>query len=104
MVKKIMMGECYDILKMLPMEQLGMFSEIRKNEKMWSAFKRFCQDQKMIKMDSIYRLSRPRTQDDLIKNQIDQEYYKGRIADLVVLQQIMENADDELERRARKEK
>jgi hypothetical protein len=103
-MKKPVLGEVHDILRIIPASQLEMFSRIRKDEKMWEAFQQYCRDQKYIKMDQIYRLNRPKSQDDLIKNQIDQEYYKGRIADLVLLLQIMENADDEIERRVRKEK
>ncbi len=103
-MKKPVLGEVHDILKTIPASQLEMFTRIRKDDKLWSAFKEFCRDQKMIKMDLIYRLRRPKSQDDLIRNGLEHEYYAGRIADLVLLLQLMENADSEIERRVRKEK
>ena len=104
MAKKIILGECSDILKSMSFEQLEFFNKIRKNDKDWAVFQQYVKDQKLIKMDQIYRLRRPKTQDDLIKNNGDHEYYAGRIADLVILLQICENAGEELEMRARKEK
>lgn len=101
---KMMVGETQDILKIMPSEQLIAMSKIRHDVKLWEAIKAFARDQKLIKMDQIYRLRRPKSQDDLIKNLGDHEYYAGRIAELAVILQIMENASDELERRERKEK
>ena len=99
-----MLGEVYDILRAMPISQLNFFAKIRLSDEDWKIFKEFSLSQKQIKMDEIYRLNRPRSQDDMIKNQIDQEYYKGRIADLIILLQIMENASHELERREKKVK
>ncbi len=50
------------------------------------------------------QLPEAKSQDDLIRNGLEHEYYAGRIADLVLLLQLMENADSEIERRVRKEK
>jgi len=98
-MKRIILGEAMDILKIMPLEQLVMFNHIRKNDAMWESFKGFAQTQKQIKLDKIYRLRRPRSQDDVIKNSVEHEYYTARIASLVVLLQIMENAGSELEKR-----
>jgi hypothetical protein len=40
----------------------------------------------------------------MIKNAVEHEYFAGRIAEMVILLQIMENASDEMERRERKSK
>ena len=102
MVKKMVIGETTDILQILPAEQLQMFASIRQNAKMWESFKSFVQAQKQIKMDQIYRLRRPKTVDDTVKNAVEHDYYCGRISSYVILLQIMENAGEELERRERK--
>jgi hypothetical protein len=103
-MKKLILGEAHDIIRTMPSEQLGFFAKIRLNTDDWEIFKNYCKDQKFIHMDKIYRLRRPKSQDDLIKNQMDHEYYAGRIADLVLLLQICENASNELERRERSAK
>lgn len=80
-----------------------MFAKLRLDESTWDLLKKFVHDQKMIKMDAIYRLRRPKNQDEFLRNALDHEYYASRIASLVILLQIIENAQDELERRERKE-
>lgn len=103
-MKKLILGECHDIIRAMPVEQLAFFSKIRQNAKDWESFKTFVREQKFIHMDKIYRLRRPKSQDDLIKNQMDHEYFAGRIADMVLILQICENASDEIERRERASK
>jgi len=101
---KVILGECSDILKIMPAEQLNMFVKMRLDKEIWEQFQKFAREQKDIKMDQIYRLRRPKTQDDVLRNAIEHEYYAARISSLVVLLQLMENAQDELERRERKSK
>lgn len=101
---KVILGECSDILRIMPVEQLSMFVKMRLDKEIWEQFQKFAREQKDIKMDQIYRLRRPKTQDDVTRNAIEHEYYAARIASLVVLLQLMENAQDELERRERKSK
>jgi hypothetical protein len=101
-MKKQLLGECVDILKILPSEQLNMFTKMRLDPEIWDNFQKFAREQKEIKMDQIYRLRRPKTQDDVLRNSIEHEYYAARITSLVVLLQLMENAQEELERRERK--
>ena len=67
-MKKLVIGEVHDILRVMPFEQLEFFTRIRKNEKDWKTFQQYVRDQKLIKMDQIYRLRRPKTQDDIVKN------------------------------------
>ncbi len=81
-----------------------MFVKMRHDPEIWENLKQFSLEQKGIKMDEIYRLRRPKNQDDIIKNAIEHEYYAARIAALVVLLQVCENASDELERRERGKK
>lgn len=100
---KVILGEAQDILKILPIEQLKMFSKMRL-DKSWPTLCQFFKDQKNIKMDKIYRLRRPKNQDDMVSNAIEHEYYAGRISEGVVFLQICENASDEIERRERKQK
>jgi hypothetical protein len=104
MAKALVLGEVHDILRNMPADQLRYFYEMRQNKKNWEALLSFFKDQKQMKMDSIYRLRRPKTQDDMIKNAVEHEYYAGRIAADVVFLQIAENAGDELERREREAK
>lgn len=104
MAKKILLGECHDLLKILPIEQLKFFSRIRKSTDDWKAFLQFCGDQKQFKMDQIYRLKRPMSQDEVLRNAIEHEYLASRITSLVLILQLMENADEEIERRERKDK
>lgn len=101
-MRKLILGECADILRVLPVEQLSMFVKMRLDTEIWENIQKFSREQKEIKMDQIYRLRRPKTQDDVLKNAIEHEYYAARISSLVVLLQLMENAQDELERRERK--
>lgn len=101
---KQVLGECQDILAMLPIEQLKMFAKMRLDTEIWDNFQKFARDQKQIKLDQIYKLRRPRTQDDVIKNAVEHEYYAARVSSVVVLLQLMENAGDEIERRERKNK
>jgi len=103
-MKRIILGEAHDILKILPVDQLVMFNKIRQDGPTWEAFKDFVQAQKYIKLDTIYRLRRPKTLDDTIKNAVEHDYHCGRIASYVVLLQIMENAHTELERREGRKK
>ena len=103
MPKKIVLGESQDVLRSIPIEQLNMFVKLRLDDNIWTMLNKFVHDQKMIKMDSIYRLRRPKNQDEILRNALDHEYYASRIASLVILLQIIENAQDELERRERKE-
>ena len=103
-MKKIILGEAHDVLRTMPSEQLAFFAKIRQDTKGWEVLQSYVKDQKFIHMDKIYRLRRPKTQDDLIKNQMDHEYYAGRIADMVLLLQICANASNELERRERRAK
>jgi hypothetical protein len=91
-MKRIILGEAHDILKIMPVDQLVMFDNIRQNDGMWEAFKSFVQTQKQIKLDTIYRLRRPKTLDDTVKNAVEHDYHCGKIASYVVLLQIMENA------------
>jgi len=104
MPKRIITGESQDTLKSMSGDELKMFNEIRNDEDMWEAIKQFSYSQKQIKLDQMYRLRRPKTQDDVINNAIRHEYYAGRIAGLVVLLQIIENAGNELQQRERKAK
>jgi len=99
---KLMLGECSDILRALPVEQLSMFAKMRLDKDIWENMQKFALEQKNIKMDQIYRLRRPKVQDDVLRNAIEHEYYAARITSLVVLLQLMENAQEELERRERK--
>ena len=101
-MKKLILGECADILRVLPSEQLNMFAKMRLDTEIWDNMQKFAREQKDVKMDQIYRLRRPKTQDDVLKNAIEHEYYAARITSLVVLLQLMENAQEELERRERK--
>jgi len=101
MAKQIL-GECSDILHVLPVEQLSMFAKMRLDPEIWDNLQKFSREQKDIKMDQIYRLRRPKTQDDVLRNAIEHEYYAARVAANVVLLQLCENAQDELERRERK--
>ncbi len=100
----VKIGEVEDILRIMPIEQLKIFAKMRLDKDIWPTFQQFAKDQRQIKLDQIYRLRRPRTEDDLIKNAVEHEYYAARIAGLVVILQLMENASNELERRERKEK
>lgn len=100
----MVLGECVDILRLLPVEQLSMFVKMRLDPIIWENLQKFAREQKEIKMDQIYRLRRPKTQDDVLRNAIEHEYYAARIASLVVLLQLCENAQEELERRERKKK
>lgn len=102
--RKMTLGETDVILQNLPIEQLKMFAKMRLDPDIWTNMQGFTRDQKQIKVDAIYRFKRPRTNDDLVKNAVDHEYYAARITALVVLLQLMENASDEIERRERKEK
>jgi len=104
MKKSEVLGEVHDLLRVLPFEQLKMFAKIRETEVDWKAWNDFVKDEKQTKLDWIYRLKRPRNSDEMLKNAIDHEYYASRISGLVMLLQLMENASDELERRARSEK
>ena len=101
-MKKLILGECADILRVLPVEQLSMFAKMRLDKDIWDNMQKFAREQKDIKMEQIYRLRRPKTQDDVLKNAIEHEYYAARISSLVVFLQLIENAQDELERRERK--
>lgn len=101
-MKRIILGEAQDILAILPSDQLKAFDRMRHDKAVWEPLQQFCYDQKQIKLDCMYRLRRPKTQDEVIKNAIEHEYYAARIASLVVLLQVMENAAGELERRERK--
>jgi len=101
-MKKLILGECADILRVLPVEQLSMFAKMRLDKDIWDNMQKFAREQKDIKMEQIYRLRRPKTQDDVLRNAIEHEYYAARITSLVVMLQLMENAQDELERRERK--
>jgi len=101
-MKKLILGECADILRVLPVEQLSMFAKMRLDKDIWDNMQKFAREQKDIKMEQIYRLRRPKTQDDVLRNAIEHEYYAARITSLVVILQLMENAQDELERRERK--
>lgn len=103
MPKKLILGECHDILRAIPIKQLNMFVKLRLDEEIWTELNNFAHDQKMIKMDAIYRLRRPKDQDEIIRNALDHEYYASRIASNAILLQIIENAQEELERRERKE-
>jgi len=104
MAKKIILGESHDILKVLPVDILSSFIMIRRDPKLWQAFNDFVGMQKQIKLDQIYRLRRPKSVDDAVKNAVEHDYHCGKIAGLVVLLQIMENAGRELEARERKAK
>jgi hypothetical protein len=104
MIKKDKLGEVHDLLRIIPVEQLRFFSRIRKNADDWKAFLQFCGDQKQYKLTQIYKLKRPVGQDELVRNAIEHEYLAARITSLVLLLQLMENADEELERRERKAK
>jgi len=101
-MKKQILGECADILRTLPVEQLEMFTKMRLDTQIWENIQKFAREQKEIKMDQIYRLRRPKTEDDVLRNAIEHEYYAARITSLVVLLQLIENAQDELESRERK--
>jgi hypothetical protein len=98
---KEVLGEAHDILINLPSDILKVFDDMRGNDMVWSTLKQFVIIQKGIKLDQIYRLRRPKSQDDILKNALDHEYYAARISSLVVLLQVIENAGDELERRDR---
>lgn len=100
-MKRIILGETHDILKVMPVDQLKFFYEIRMDEKKWKALTDFVLAQKQVKLDAMYRLRRPKSQDDIVHNAVEHEYYAGRIASDVILLQIAENAGDELERRER---
>src|SRR3990167_4256617 len=104
MAKKLMLGEFHDLLKILPFEQLKMFAAIRENGEQWTMWNKYVHDQKQILLDRIYRLKRPKSNDEMLKNTIDHEYYSARIAQMAIELQLMENASYELELRARKEK
>lgn len=99
MAKKRILGEAIDILKIMPVEQVIAFNKIRQNGVMWQAWQEFVQLQKQIKLDRIYRLRRPKSIDDTVKNAVEHDYHCGKIAGYVVILQIMENAGKELERR-----
>lgn len=101
-MKKLILGECTDILRAMSSEQLNMFAKMRLDTEIWENMQKFAKEQKDIKMEQIYRLRRPKTQDDILKNAIEHEYYAARITSLVVILQLMENAQEELERRERK--
>ena len=101
-MKKQILGECADILRLLPVEQLSMFAKMRLDPLIWDNLQKFTREQKEIKMDQIYRLRRPKTHDDITRNAIEHEYYAARISANVILLQLCENAQDELERRERK--
>jgi len=98
-MKKIVLGEAQDLLKIMPIEQVIAFNKLRQNGVMWEAFKEFVLMCKQIKLDQIYRLRRPKSVDDTVKNAVSHDYYCGNIAFGVVVLQIMENATRELERR-----
>jgi hypothetical protein len=104
MAKKVIPGEAHDILKVMPSEQLRFFYEIRNNEKQWDALQSYVRSQKAVKLDQMYRIRRPKTQDDLTKNAIEHEYCAARIAGDVLLLHLAENAGSELERRDRSNK
>ncbi|MFA6069760.1 MAG: hypothetical protein WC810_14350 [Janthinobacterium sp.] len=103
MIKQIL-GETHDMLRILPLEQVQLFAKIRENEKEWITWNKYVYDQKQIKLNRIYCLKRPKSNDELIRNAVDHEYYVARISSLALLLELMENASSELERRARKEK
>lgn len=100
----VILGETEMILRSMTGEQLMAFNSIKDDSKLYKALLDYAHDQKLIRMDKIYRLRRAKSQDDLIKNGIEHEYYSGRIAELVVFLQIIENAFAELEKRERKNK
>jgi len=101
-MKRQLLVEADYILRNLPVEQLSMFVKMRLDSEIWENLLKFAREQKEIKMDDIYRLKRPKTQDDVLKNAIEHEYYAARITSNVILLQLCENAQDELERRERK--
>jgi len=101
-MKRQLLVETDYILRNLPVEQLSMFVKMRLDTEIWENLLKFAREQKEIKMDDIYRLKRPKTQDDVLKNAIEHEYYAARITSNVILLQLCENAQDELERRERK--
>lgn len=102
-MKKQILAESEIILRQIPLEQLKMFDSWKKNEETWTTLKEFVRFQKAVKTDEIYRLRRPRSQDEMVRNAIEHEYYAARISSLVVLLQIAENAEDEMNRREKKE-
>lgn len=99
-----MLGEVHDLLRIISFEQLKMFAKIREDEVQWGMWNNYVGDQKQMLLDKIYRLKRPKDQDEMLRNTVDHEYYSARIAQMAIELQLMENAGDELERRARKEK
>lgn len=101
---ELLLGEAYDFLKTATVELLTQLDRIKADPKLYEALKKYNFDHKQLKMDQMYRLKRPRNEDDLIKNAIDHEYYAGRIASIVILLQVIENAAGEIERRERKAK
>lgn len=100
-MKKIILGEAHDILRVMPADQLAAFAGIKNNKKAWGSIQQFVGDQKQIKLDQIYRLRRPKTLDDTVKNAVEHDYHCGKIAAYVVILQIIANAGEELERRER---
>lgn len=101
MAKRVILGEVHDILRAMTGDQLMFFYELRHNAKLWEAMQSFVKAQKEIKLDHMYRLRRPKSQDDLVSHAMDKEYLAGRIAGDVAWLQIAENAGEELERRER---
>jgi len=103
-MKKLILGEAQDILRSISIEELKMFDKIRKAPTLWEPLKAFTKNQKDLKMDQIYRLRRPKTQDEVLRNAIEHEYYAARISSGVIFLQICENAAAEMERRETKDK
>lgn len=101
MAKKQILVESQYILRVIPSEQLMAFVKMRNDEEMWKNLQQYFRDQKFHKMDTIYGFRRPKDQDGIFKNAIEHEYYAGRIAEMVVFLQVIENASDELARRER---
>lgn len=104
MAKRVILGETQELLKILPAEQLIAFAKIKQNGVMFKALLDFVGIIKQIKMDRIYRLRRPKTIDDTVKNAVEHDYYCGNIVALVLILQLIENAGEELERRERRSK
>ena len=72
-MKKEKLGEVEDILRVMSIEQLKMFSGMRLDKHIWTNFQQYVSDKKQMKLDQIYRLRRPRTNDDLVKNAVEHE-------------------------------
>ncbi len=103
-MKEPKIAEVEFILKGMPIDILKMFSKMRKNPEIWDGFQKYFKIQRDTKLYDIYRLKRPKNQDQLVSNALEHEYHAARVTSLIIELQLMEYADSEMERRENKEK